>query len=460
MPRYRFQWENLPPSVLRRLRDELDLGRGQPARLLHGAYGARPSADFVRSAWPVLRDSWLARDAGSRRSVVEDLRARRLGEWESESPSASAQVAYLRSCRNTGTLRDVVLSHLIAAGERSEPAKPAATRPVALDSAGPAPTPAGGSPEGAWKAFEVSLAGCLAQLSERQYLILLVRRHLNYFVQFAVSEGDLGAEVVSDYFLEPWERLGGEGTGQLTGLGWTPPAYDPGDAPAEPKGSPNFLRVWSAPVDCADAAKAAVGVLTTVLDVSHPGHLTYKAFERGGADIVFPSLGLRREVDEPKTVEPSEPEVASVEKLRTLVDDALARASGAETVDHDKDGDVPLRFGSTMVFVRVNAEQPIIEVFAPVVWDIPPTFAVLGSVNELNQHVRFLRYVATETGVDLRGELRGVPFDDAALADLVNAVGTMADQQTAAFQERFGGRVWFGTAVPSKESDVAGAGYL
>ena len=169
MPKYRFQWEALPPSALRRLKSDLDLVRGRPEVLLRQAYGARPNEDFVKDAWPTLLDTWLTRDATSRRSLVSALRSRHLGDYAGQLRSAGAELDYLRSCRNSPSLRELVLVHLIAAGERTPPPKPARAPDASL--AGPTPTPShaaslGSAPERstAWTPFTEALATTLAAL--------------------------------------------------------------------------------------------------------------------------------------------------------------------------------------------------------------------------------------------------------------------------------------------------------
>ena len=57
MPRYKFKWSNLLPSLLEALcRDlpDVDDYDDNPAGALREAYGARPDEEFIREAWPTL----------------------------------------------------------------------------------------------------------------------------------------------------------------------------------------------------------------------------------------------------------------------------------------------------------------------------------------------------------------------------------------------------------------------
>ena len=55
MPKYKFQWSNLPEARLRALCKELGFHSEDPAGTLRTAYGARPTEAFVQGAWPLIR---------------------------------------------------------------------------------------------------------------------------------------------------------------------------------------------------------------------------------------------------------------------------------------------------------------------------------------------------------------------------------------------------------------------
>ena len=140
MPRYRFSWENLSPTLLSALCDSLGLKSDVPADALRASYGARPKPEFVRDAWPVLRDSWLVDDAASRAPVLDQLRNARLGSADAPVETQGEQMTYLRSCHNQLSLREIVLAQLLAVGEAStSPASAQEARPIG-SSATPQPS--------------------------------------------------------------------------------------------------------------------------------------------------------------------------------------------------------------------------------------------------------------------------------------------------------------------------------
>jgi Putative bacterial sensory transduction regulator len=119
MPRYRFAWSNIPPELLKQLSTDLML-EGEPADVLRRRFGARPKPAFVQETWPTLLEGWLTADSASRQYVAEELRAMGLGRPEISVRSKQGQLDYLRSCRNALTLREVVLTAFLAAGETTQ----------------------------------------------------------------------------------------------------------------------------------------------------------------------------------------------------------------------------------------------------------------------------------------------------------------------------------------------------
>src|SRR3954467_14867835 len=72
-----FDWSSVPTRLAAELARELALeeAAGGPAGALRATFGPVPRVDFVRIAWPILRDRWLVSDADARSDVVAGLRA-------------------------------------------------------------------------------------------------------------------------------------------------------------------------------------------------------------------------------------------------------------------------------------------------------------------------------------------------------------------------------------------------
>lgn len=118
MPRYKFKWSNLPPSLLDALcRELLDLDNGDedPAAALREACGARPDEEFIREAWPTLLKSWLPTATEARTRIVHALQEAH--HDKALVKGRGAQLAYLKDLRNAKHLREIVWEELVAAGE-------------------------------------------------------------------------------------------------------------------------------------------------------------------------------------------------------------------------------------------------------------------------------------------------------------------------------------------------------
>jgi hypothetical protein len=448
-----FRWAALRPGLLRALREDLHLRKGRPDEVLESAVGL-PDDDFVKRAWPVLRDRWLATDRATRRSVVEALREEGLGDTTLRVGTSAADVDYLRSCNNGKTLREVVLAHLLAAGA-AHPEPVAPKSPAAPAGTASASASAHDLAEHEWSRFARALAITLAQLEVDQFLVLEARRHAGYYVQFAQGgPAGLRAEAVSNLHLEDYEQLDEEAEAQLAELGWQPP--EPAHE-GKPEGPPNWYRAWELPVPYEKAAELAAATLRSVYEVSAPAYLAYNAFHRSGAKIILPNLGIVRceplptTEPAPRPTESLTPE-ATLEKVMKL----LAEKLQVESVFVDADGDVPISTSGAQFFIRVHKDAPIVGVFGALAWGFGNPPGVESMVNEINRDIRFARAYFDGKGVLLATEVLIQHFDPEDLWDRLLAMIGIAQIHAPRLQERFGGQIPFGPALPPKKQMTGG----
>lgn len=124
MPRYNFQWSNVPAEVLAELAAATNPPNSDIAEGLKRKYGARPKVDFVAEMWPVLRDCWLSGDGRARRAVVQACRARGLGDLEVDVSTDDGLTQYLLGLRNAKSLREVVIEEFWCLGEPTQAVEP------------------------------------------------------------------------------------------------------------------------------------------------------------------------------------------------------------------------------------------------------------------------------------------------------------------------------------------------
>lgn len=116
MPRYRFNWSNLPDEFVAAICDYLGL-EGEPREALRATYGARPKDQFIKDTWPLLLEGWLPVDDVARAAIVVGLRDAGLGDLSFDVSAADGQLAYLHTCRAATTLREIVLLEFHLLGE-------------------------------------------------------------------------------------------------------------------------------------------------------------------------------------------------------------------------------------------------------------------------------------------------------------------------------------------------------
>ena len=306
------------------------------------------------------------------------------------------------------------------------------------------------APLGAWPAFERKLAETLGALEEDQYLVVSAKRGWAY-VQFA-AQGSFGlrAECVGNNYLDEAHALRAGQTALLRRIGWSSPTGTPEDASPkrQPGGSPNFFRDFDRPVPFADAARMAVRALTEVFEIPHPGYLMYKAFDKKQRTILVPTLGLKREEPAPPSEKPRED---TVEEIRKLVLRAIREGSGNADLEFSEGGDLPLRFGSAAVLVRVLDAPPCVRMFSPVLEDVEADDRLLDRLNELNAEIRFARFFVVEGKVIVAAEIFVVPVVADHVTRACLQVGSLADEFGGRLQKEFGGRRAFEEAPEGVE---------
>jgi SNF2 family DNA or RNA helicase len=136
LPRYKFSWTNLPPELLKELARDLGLDSPAPADALRATYGPTPEQSFVRDAWGTLREHWLAKEPNALAAVVNELWQAGQANGYLRPADSSEQLDWLGRRNNTTRLRVVVLTQLVAAGERPDTARSptTATQPGASTS--------------------------------------------------------------------------------------------------------------------------------------------------------------------------------------------------------------------------------------------------------------------------------------------------------------------------------------
>lgn len=306
----------------------------------------------------------------------------------------------------------------------------------------PPPPPKGEAEAPSWVPFTHNLATGLGRMQAEQSLVLAVAEPRdasgdvpNYFVRFAPSTSEFHAEAVSNRFLPDRWRLTELDGETLFTLGWHAPDEE----------HANYHREWAAPAPFAEIAQMAVSTLRRVYKVGSPDELRYDHSDVQGQALELQDLGLRR-VDGGA----GDPAVA---KLRPMVEEALRKALNSPQLAYDEQGDIPVRFGSAMVFVRLlGGETPKVLVFSPLLWDVRSTDGLLEALNDINQRIEIGRVFWTGTRVVAAIELPAPGLSPDYVALSCFQIGSLADHFDETLAERFGGRTAFGASEDAQET--------
>jgi len=111
---------------------------------------------------------------------------------------------------------------------------------------------------------------------------------------------------------------------------------------------------------------------------------------------------------------------------------------------HDDDGDIPIRSGSAIVFVRVAVDGPFIELFSPVLVEVEGSPLALERISQLNRWVRFVSFGWDSGTVHASMHLYCHPFVPEHLRHAVGVLTSVADRLDDELRLGLGGRQFFG----------------
>jgi hypothetical protein len=110
----------------------------------------------------------------------------------------------------------------------------------------------------------------------------------------------------------------------------------------------------------------------------------------------------------------------------------------------DADGDIGIRSGSAMVFVRVRENPALVDVFSPVLTEIKPTEKLYTRLSELTNRMPIGRLYCTGDTVWASVPVFGRDFQATHLMLAVQVMTGLADELDDRLSDEFGGRRFFG----------------
>lgn len=314
----------------------------------------------------------------------------------------------------------------------------------------------------AWEEFARSLADLLPTLPAGAHLDLALdptasgTGDANYSVNVTITEdGGLTARAVGNASLPADFRLSRNAVAHMVELGWSPPGVEPGS-------EGDFGRY--APDAATGAAHLATTLTRTMRDIygaPHPAFLVYLAY--GGDQEVLPVLPLGTARALPAVGPPPPPpppddsldDTAELrEQVRTVV--AAMQRTTPDQLAADADGDIGIRAGTAMVFVKVRDDPPLVDVFSPVLTEVEPSEKLYQRLSELTNRMPVGRLYYASGTVWASVPVFGRSFQAGHLVLAVQVMTGLADELDDRLHGEFGGRRFFGEDDPRRGDPSTG----
>ena len=306
----------------------------------------------------------------------------------------------------------------------------------------------------AWREFAGSLAGLLPTLAPGAQVDITLDPTASgtgmavYSVSLRVGgDGAVEALAVGNAGLPEGYRMDRSAVADLVALGWSPPGVLAGS------GDSFGLRS-----SVGNASKLATVVTRTLRDVygaPHPAFLVYLVHDDSDQPIETAPLATARhapstdeDVDLPDLESAGPPTEAPdgviplEEQVKTVV--ATMSKTTVDQLQLDTDGDIGIRAGSAMVFVRVRDNPPLVDVFSPVLTEVEPTEQLYVRLSELTNRMPIGRLYCAQDTVWASIPVFGRNFQATHLMLAVQVMTGLADELDDRLHGEFGGRRFFG----------------
>ncbi len=259
-------------------------------------------------------------------------------------------------------------------------------------------------------------------------------------------EGELAVYAVGNAALPAGYRLDRTGVASMIELGWSPPGV------VEGSGADFGLRA-----SVEEAGRLAALISRTMRDVygaPHPAFLTYAVTSAagtgsaaGGAALTplaaaRPAPTLELEAAPAHTARPTPPADELAEEVRTVV--AALLKIEPEQLEIDADGEISVRAGSAMVFVRVHANPPMVDVYSPILTEVRPNEKLYQRLSQLTRRMPIGRLYFSDSTVWASVPVFGRDFQPTHLMLAVQVMTGLADELDDRLHGEFGGKRFFG----------------
>lgn len=124
-----------------------------------------------------------------------------------------------------------------------------------------------------------------------------------------------------------------------------------------------------------------------------------------------------------------------------------------DQVKVDSDGDLGIRAGSAMVFVRVRDNPPLVDVFSPILTEVAPSERLYAKLSELTNRMPIGRIYHTHRTIWGSIPVFGRQFQETHLILAIQVMTGIADELDDRLNGEFGGQRFFGDSDPKVETE-------
>jgi hypothetical protein len=299
----------------------------------------------------------------------------------------------------------------------------------------------------AWAEFQSRLSEVITLIDDTADLTIGTESGGNGptpFVKLSSPQpGMIRCEAASNAVLGDDFQLSAELLSAMERLGWQPPTVGEEQASATQSGEPTAnLWIELPQVESDRISELAVAALRDVYGVQHPVFLAPDQLAEALQPMQAPvELDSSNELVVGGTgLQSTMPR--NQQHLNDLVDAELAEIYGHLPI-RDADGDVAIRVGSTMLFLRTSADGQEIVLFAPVVHDIAGRSRAAEVLNDLNVEARWVKFQLIRDRVFVTLSVLSRPFVPAHLRQAVRILSDVADGIDNELAAKLNGRTTF-----------------
>ncbi|WP_203566592.1 T3SS (YopN, CesT) and YbjN peptide-binding chaperone 1 [Aestuariimicrobium ganziense] len=272
----------------------------------------------------------------------------------------------------------------------------------------------------AWQQFQDRLAEVVSMVDDGSLTIgtLSTSDDQAPFVRFSHARGrdDIVLEATSNASLGEHFQLSLDQLNALEALGYQPPSVDEGAGSA-------LFQLARPQADYVELARVAVATLRDVFGVQHPVFLAPDQLAEVLTDespTSHESLS-RYDADDLVAIVPDDQG-----HLDALVSAELTQMFGHPPI-RDSEGDVALRVGSTMVFIRSMPKADELLLFSALVHEVEGRSRAVEVLNDLNVESRFGRFALHRDRVFVTLSVLAHPFVPAHLHQALRVISEIAD---------------------------------